>query len=94
MKSVRFFKTEAEYNNASLEYPTVSYTEDSENVWVSEPDVIIMTSESNNIGMQVCYAQGWAANETYMTKTEAEAVTDIGTAFNYLDSEDGADDSR
>lgn len=31
--------------------------------------------------MAVCYAQGWAANEDYMTFEEAAAVTDIGTAF-------------
>lgn len=31
--------------------------------------------------MAVCYAQGWAANENYMTFEEAAAVTDIGTAF-------------
>ena len=31
--------------------------------------------------MSICYAQGWAANENYMTFEEAAAVTDIGTAF-------------
>ena len=31
--------------------------------------------------MAICYAQGWAANENYMTFEEAAAVTDIGTAF-------------
>lgn len=33
--------------------------------------------------MAICYAQGWAANENYMTFEEAAAVTDIGNAFNY-----------
>lgn len=31
--------------------------------------------------MAICYAQGWAANENYMTFEEAAAVTSIGTIF-------------
>lgn len=31
--------------------------------------------------MAICYSQGWAANENYMTFEEAAAVTNIGTAF-------------
>lgn len=31
--------------------------------------------------MAICYAQGWAANENYLTFEEAAAVTSIGTAF-------------
>ena len=82
MKDLRFFETEADYKNASIEYPNVSYTKDSEDVWIIDnPNKIIMTSESNPAAMEVCYLQGWAANENYMTKAEAEAVTDIGTAF-------------
>lgn len=42
---------------------------------------IIMTKSSNPEVLRVCYAQGWAANKEYMTKEEAEAVTDIGTVF-------------
>lgn len=42
---------------------------------------IIMTKTSNFEVLAVCYAQGWAANKEYMTKEEAEAVTDIGTVF-------------
>lgn len=42
---------------------------------------IIMTSASNPEVLAVCYAQGWCASPDYMTKREAEAVTDIGTAF-------------
>jgi hypothetical protein len=42
---------------------------------------IIITSESNPVVMSVCYNQGWAANPDYMTKREAEKVTDIGNAF-------------
>jgi hypothetical protein len=44
-------------------------------------DEIIMTSVSNIEVLAVCYAQGWCADANYMTKREAEAVTDIGTAF-------------
>lgn len=44
-------------------------------------DEIIMTSISNPEVMAVCYAQGWAAHSDYMTKSEAEAVTDIDNAF-------------
>lgn len=44
-------------------------------------DEIIMTSITNPEVLAVCYAQGWCADANYMTKSEAEAVTDIGTAF-------------
>ena len=44
-------------------------------------DEIIMTSASNPEVLAVCYAQGWCADANFMTKREAEAVTDIGTAF-------------
>lgn len=44
-------------------------------------DEVIMTSTSNPEVMAICYAQGWAAHSDYMTKSEAEAVTNIGTAF-------------
>lgn len=42
---------------------------------------IIMTSISNPEVMAICYAQGWAANADYMTKSEAEAVTRTNDAF-------------
>lgn len=32
--------------------------------------------------MEVIYAQGWSASPKYMTKREAEAVTEIGSVFN------------
>ena len=41
----------------------------------------IMTSDSNAAAMAVCYKQGWAANADYMLRSEAAAVTDLGTAF-------------
>lgn len=45
------------------------------------PEEIIMTTETNPEVLAICYAQGWCAHADYMTKREAEAVTDIGTAF-------------
>lgn len=47
----------------------------------SEPEVVIMTSETNAAAMAVCYAQGWAAHADYMTQKEAAAVTSIGSVF-------------
>ena len=44
-------------------------------------DEIIMTSTSNPEVLAVCYAQGWAAHADYMTKSEAEAVSSLGTVF-------------
>lgn len=40
-----------------------------------------VTKATNAPVMAICYAQGWAANENYMTFAEAAAVTDIGAAF-------------
>lgn len=42
---------------------------------------IIMTSASNPEAMAICYAQGWASSPNFMTRQEAQAVTDIGTVF-------------
>lgn len=50
-------------------------------VYSAEPDVIIMTSETNAGMLAICYAQGWAKHSDYMTLKEAQKVTDIGTAF-------------
>ena len=47
---------------------------------------VIMTRTTNPEVMAVCYAQGWAANENYMTEKEAIEVTDIGTSFRYKSS--------
>lgn len=46
-------------------------------------DIIIKRAWSDNDAalMDVIYAQGWSKSPKYMTKREAEAVTDIGTAF-------------
>lgn len=44
-------------------------------------DEIIMTSETNPEVLAVCYAQEWCASLDYMTKSEAEAVKNIGTYF-------------
>lgn len=40
-----------------------------------------VSAETNAALMAVCYAQGWAEHEDYMTFEEAAAVTDIGTVF-------------
>jgi hypothetical protein len=40
-----------------------------------------MTSITNPEVLAVCYAQGWCADANYMTKSEAEAVTNIGKVF-------------
>ena len=47
----------------------------------SLPHDVIMTKASNAPVLAICYAQGWCANENYMTATEAAAVTNIGTVF-------------
>ena len=51
-------------------------------------DVIIYRKWSDNDAalMDVIYAQKWSKSPLYMTKREAEAVTDIGTAFRYNES--------
>lgn len=41
----------------------------------------IVTADTNAAVMAVCYAKGWAANETYMLASEAAAVDDLGEAF-------------
>ena len=40
-----------------------------------------VTKEDNPEVMAVCYAQGWAADENFLTFEEAAAITDVGTAF-------------
>lgn len=51
-------------------------------------DIIINRNWSENYAalMDVIYAQKWSKSPNYMTKREAEAVTDIGTAFRYNES--------
>ena len=39
------------------------------------------TKETNAPMLAVCYAQHWCASPDYMTKAEAAAVTNIGSAF-------------
>lgn len=41
----------------------------------------IMSVNTNPAVLNICYAQGWAANDNYMTKSEAEAVTSFGNVF-------------
>ena len=42
---------------------------------------VLMTSTSNPEVIAICYAQGWCESPDVMYKTEAQVVTDIGTAF-------------
>lgn len=42
---------------------------------------VIMTTESNPVAMSLCYSANWCVNPDAMTKSEAEAVTSIGTTF-------------
>ena len=51
-------------------------------------DIIINRKWSENDAalMDVIYAQEWSKSPDYMTKREAEAVTDIGTVFRYNES--------
>ena len=42
---------------------------------------VIMTSDSNPVAMLRCYEAGFANNGDAMTKAQAEAVTDLGSAF-------------
>ena len=42
---------------------------------------VIMTRDSNPVVMDICYRNGWATDENAMKKVQAEAVTNIGTAF-------------
>lgn len=50
-------------------------------LFVDDPDKVIMTTDTNPEVLAVCYAQGWCANPDSMTYAEAQAVTDIGTVF-------------
>ena len=89
MKHLNLFETEYEYINSNIEFPNISLTIDTNTVHLKEEDIVIMTSDSNPIAMEICYNQGWAANPDFMLKSEAEAVTDIGTAFAYGNSSYG-----
>ena len=99
MKYLKLFKTEVDYQNyINSDYcikPNVSYLEDTDNLYYNllinlpgnppeDEDFIILTYESNPAVMDICYYQGWAASPDVMYKSEAEKVTDIGTAFQGL----------
>ena len=88
MKYLKYFKTDADYqnyyNSDDFVTPNVSYVEDTDVVYYSPNDLIIMTSESNPEVMKVCYNQGWAKSPSEMYASEAAKVTSIGTAFESL----------
>ena len=101
MKYLKYFKTDADYqnyfNSDVFVTPNVSYVEDTNIVYYNPGDLIIMTRESNPKVMEVCYNQGWAASPDEMYASEAAKVTSIGTAFQSLGQGDsggyGYDDS-
>ena len=89
MKYLKLFKTNVDYQNYiesdDCIKPNVSYAQDTDNLYYNpRVDPIILTHESNPAVMDICYYQGWAASPDEMHKSEAEKVTDIGTAFQGL----------
>ena len=99
MKYLKLFKTNVDYQNYiesdDCIKPNVSYAQDTDNLYYNpridlpdnppvDKDPIILTHESNPAVMDICYYQGWAASPDEMHKSEAEKVTDIGTAFQGL----------
>ena len=99
MKYLKLFKTNVDYQNYiesdDCIKPNVSYAQDTDNLYYNpridlpdnppvDKDPIILTHESNPAVMDICYYQGWAASRDVMRKSEAEKVTDIGTAFQGL----------
>lgn len=42
---------------------------------------VVLTKEYNEVVFNICRSQGWTSNPEVMTRAEAEAVTNIGTAF-------------
>ena len=91
MKYLKYFKTDVDCQNyfSSDDFvtPNVSYAEDTNIVYYSPGDEIIMTSESNPEVMKVCHNQGWAASPSEMYASEAARVASIGTAFERLGKE-------
>ena len=94
MKYLKYFKTDVEcqnyFSSGDFVTPNVSYVEDTNIVYYSPGDEIIMTSESNPEVMKVCHNQGWAASSDKMYASEAATVTSIGTAFESLGNEGSA----
>ena len=74
MKYIRLFNTVEERNAAVLERPYVVYTKDTDVLEMA--DEYPITSAKNAALMSVCYSQGWAADEAFMTEEECAAVTD------------------
>ena len=42
---------------------------------------VIMSKKSNPKVLSLCYSAGWCASQEYMTETEAQLVTSLGTTF-------------
>lgn len=50
---------------------------------------VILTVESNPVVMNACYNAGWTTNPVALKKTDAMAVTDIGTTFSGIKTDFG-----
>lgn len=80
MKYINLYKTRVEYNSAIKGFPSVSYIEGTDELIYDVKHAV--DKVINPAVMAVCYAQGWAADENYLTFEEAAGVTDMGIAFN------------
>lgn len=79
MKHIKLFSTEREYETFEKVPPMVSYIESTERL-VYDPKHAV-DKFINPVIMAICYNQGWAANENYLTFEEAAGITFVGTAF-------------
>lgn len=78
MKYIRLFQTASQRAAATIFKPSVIFTKETEALEFINEDPI--NSDKNAELMAVCYAQGWAAHENYMTYEECAAVTDAQLA--------------
>lgn len=79
MKYINLYKTKAEYNSAIKGFPSVSYIEGTGELIYDVKHAV--DKVINPAVMAICYAQGWAADENYLTFEEAAGVTDVGIVF-------------
>ena len=67
-------------HNASTSIPVAKEVIVEKELLLLDKDVVL-TQETNPVVFNVCKEQGWVSNEMVMTKGEAEAITNIKTAF-------------
>ena len=72
--------------NISNENDTEAIGVSSRTITVLNKD-IIMTKETNPVVLNICSGAGWIVDEEFMTKSEASAVTSLGTLFANVDTE-------